>query len=196
MTLQASDLFYYEGNKLSIIGIKGTGLCTPKDFEIETRSASTGCWRGYIMRYEIKDNQLFMEGFWVKTADGITPPVINDTAPLKITKEYNPGGLRGLGFRYYYKDVYLKQPFTGSLLLGNKPILEEYVHMGHPSPTSFQTVLKFDFEKGNIIKVEDISKEVEETRKQGDPKGYSPDSDSAEDIKKWIDKRFSLDLDF
>jgi len=137
MTLQVSDLFYYEGNKLLIVGIKGTDLSTPKDFEIETRSASTACWRGYIMRYEIKDNQLFMEGFWLRTKDGMTPPVINDTAPLKITKEYDPGGLRGLGFRYYYENVYLKQPFTGSLLLGNKPILEEYVHMGHPSPTSF-----------------------------------------------------------
>ncbi len=197
MTQQASDLFYYEGNQLMIVGITGSELDTAETFEIKTRSASTGCWRGYIMRYEIKDNKLFMEGFWVRTADGIKPPIINNTAPLKITKEYNPGGLRGLGFRYYYKDVYLKLPFTGSLLLGNKPILEEYVHMGYPSPTSFQTVLKFDFEEGNLIKVEDVSDKAEEARnKDGDPKGYYPESDSAEDIKKWIDKRFSLKTDF
>ncbi|HUT81062.1 MAG TPA: hypothetical protein VMZ29_07655 [Candidatus Bathyarchaeia archaeon] len=76
MTQQASDLFFYEGNQLDIVGITGTGLYTPKEFGIETRSASTGCYRGYIMRYEIKDNQLYMEGFWVKIAEGITPPAI------------------------------------------------------------------------------------------------------------------------
>ena len=194
MTQQAPDLFYYEGNQLKIVGIKGTGLSTAENFGIKTRSASTGCWRGYIMRYEIKDNQLFLEGFWVRTQDGITPPIINNTAPLEITREYNPGGLRGLGFRYYYKDVYFKLPFTGSLLLGAKSIESEYVHMGYPSPTSFRTVLKFDFKDGNIINVEDVSEKAEEARLvKGDPKGYNPESDSAQDIKKWVEKRFSLD---
>jgi len=196
MTQQATDLFYYEGNQLQVIGITGTGLYTPEKFGIKTRSASTGCWRGYIMRYEIKDNQLFMEGFWVKTLEGIEPPMINEIIPSQITKEYNPGGLRGIGFNYYYQDVYLKLPFTGSLLLGNRPIEEEYVHMGYPSPTYFQTVLKFDFKNGDLLKIEDISDRVEEARKLGDPKGYSPESDSPEDIKKWVEKRFSLDSNF
>ena len=148
------------------------------------------------MRYEIKDNQLYMEGFIVKTKDDVTPPEINGTVPLQITREYNPMGLRGLGFRYEYKDVYLKLPFTGSLLLGNLPIREEYVHMGYPSATSFQTVLKFEFKDGDLVKVEDKSEEAEEIRElRGDPKGYSPESDSLEDIKKWVEKRFSLDHD-
>jgi len=81
------------------------------------------------------------------------------------------------------------------LLLGTKPIEDEYVHMGYPSPTSYQTVLKFNFQNGDIIKVEDISEKVEEVREQGDTKGYYPESDSPEDIKKWIEKRFSLDTD-
>ena len=194
LTLQAPDQFFYDGNQLQIVGIEGAGLSTAVGFGIETRSASTGCWRGYIMRYEIKDNQLFMEGFWVRTADGVKPPKINDTAPIQITKEYDPRWVRSLGFRYDYKDVYLKQSFTGSLLLGRKPIEGEYVHMGYPSPTSFMIVLKFDFDDGNLIKVEDISERIEEIReKDGDPKGYYPESDSPEDIDKWVRKRFSLD---
>ena len=196
MTQQIPDFFYYEGKELKIVGINGEGLYTPKDFGIETISASTACWRGYFMRYEIKDNQLFLEGFHVRTPDGIVPPEINNTAPARLSKEYNPMGLRGLGFRYDYKDVYLKLPFTGSLLLGNKPLREEYVHMGFPSATSFQTVLKFEFKDGDLVRVEDISEKAEEVRlKNGDPKGYSPDSDSPEDIQKWIEKRFSLKPD-
>ncbi|NHJ84561.1 MAG: hypothetical protein FK734_03815 [Asgard group archaeon] len=68
--------------------------------------------------------------------------------------------------------------------------------MGFPRPTSFRTVLRFDFKNGNVVKIEDISEKVEELRDTyGDPKEYYPSSDSSEDIKKWIEKRFSLNSD-
>ena len=196
MTQQIPDYFYYEGTELNVVGIEGTGLYTPKDFGIDSIPASTACYRGYFMKYEIKDNQLFMEGFLIRTLDGIIPPDINNKSPNKITREYNPMGLCGLGFRFEYKDIYLKIPFNGTLILGNKIIREEYVHMGYPSATSFQTVLKFTFEEGTIVKVEDISERVREIREhEGDPKGYTPNSDNPEDIRKWIEERFSLKTD-
>ena len=85
------------------------------------------------------------------------------------------------------------EAFTGILLLGKETIRSEYVHMGFPSPTSFITVLKFEFKDGTVVSVEDVSKDAREARERGDPKGYQPVSDSPEDISDWVRKRFSLD---
>ena len=78
----------------------------------------------------------------------------------------------------------------------NQLFMEGYVHMGYPSPTSFMVVLKFNFKEGNLIKVDDISEKIDDIRnKDGDPRGYYPESDSPEETDKWVRKRFSLDVD-
>ena len=141
------------------------------------------------MRYVITDNQLILEGFWFRPKDDELPE-INGIKPVKVTRE---SGLLGIGFKNEYKNLNKKMPFNGNLWVAKDFMDSEYVHMGFQSPTAYRTVLKFDFEEGIIVSVEDKSKQVEEARQDGDPKGYRPESMSPEDINDWIMKRFSLD---
>lgn len=172
MTGQAAEQFFYGNHRLEIVGLKGTGLTTAEDFEIELASASTGCWR-------------VIDGFWVNTRSKKEMPEINGILP---TQDHE---LRGL-FKYEYQNVNRKLPFNGSIWLGKDFIKSQYVHMGFQSPTAYRTVLKFDFKEGIIVNAEDKSKEVEKAREDGDPKGYRPDSMSSDVIHDWVVRRFSL----
>ncbi len=191
MTAQAPDQFFYRDQKLDLVGLKGNELPIPSDFGIETRSASTGCWRGYIMRYRIIENRLTLEGFWFNPQNDELPE-INGVKPIKVRRET---GLVGLGFKKEYKDLNKMIPFNGSVWLAKNFIRSEYVHMGFQSPTAYRTVLKFDFENGIIVNVEDKSKAVEISREKGTCKESRPKSMSSGDLHDWIMKRFSLDID-
>ncbi|MBD3198320.1 MAG: hypothetical protein GF317_24940 [Candidatus Lokiarchaeota archaeon] len=187
MTGQAADQFFYGKHRLEIVGIKGTSLTTAKDFGIELASASTGCWRGYIMRYKIIEKKLVIDGFWVNTRSKKEMPEINGILP---TQDHE---IRSL-FKYEYRNLNLKVPFNGSIWLGKDFINSQYVHMGFQSPTAYRTVLKLDLKDGIIVNVEDKSNEIEKAREDGDPKGYRPDSMSSETIHDWVMRRFSLNL--
>jgi hypothetical protein len=187
MTGQAADQFFYGDHRLEIVGIKGAGLTTAEDFGIELSSASTGCWRGYIMKYKIIKKKLVIDGFWVNTKSKKEMPEINGILP---TQDHELHGL----FKYEYQNVNLEVPFNGSIWLGKDFINSQYVHMGFQSPTAYRTMLKFDFEEGIIVNAEDKSKEVEKAREDRDPQGYKPDSMSSDAIHDWVVKRFSLSL--
>ena len=67
--------------------------------------------------------------------------------------------------------------------------------MGFQNPSAYKTVLKFDIENGDIVNMEDRSKQAEDVRVQDSSKGAHPKSNSPNDIEDWIKKRFSLSLD-
>ncbi|TFG00357.1 MAG: hypothetical protein EU541_02455 [Promethearchaeota archaeon] len=139
------------------------------------------------MRYKILEKELFIDGFWVNTRSNEDMSEIND---IKPTKDHELNGL----YKYEYRNVNLKVTFNGSLLLARDFIDSEYIHMGYQSPTAYRIVLKFDFENGIIVNVEDKSKLAEKAREEGDPKGYRPQSMVSKDLNEWIANRFSLEL--
>ena len=73
MTGQEPDRFYFRDLRLDLVGIKGSNLTIPSDLGIETYSSSTNCWRGYIMRYKIIENQLIIDGFWFNSESEDVP---------------------------------------------------------------------------------------------------------------------------
>jgi len=199
MTGQEPDRFYYKDQRLDLVGIKGSDLTIPSDFGIETYSGSTSCWRGYIMRYKIIGNQLVLEGFWFnsKNEDLLE---INGVKPIKLVRKTSdpedPEYWMSLMFKFEYRNLNKKIQFTGSIWLAKDFIDGEYVHMGFQSPTAYKTVLKFDFNDGIIVNVEDKSEAVEIAREKGECKEAQPKSMNSEDLEDWIMKRFSLDIDF
>ena len=162
MTFQALNLIYLNEQQVGFAGIDGKGLLIPSDFGIKTRSASSGCWRGYIMHYEIKNDEIYMLGFWVRTKNGVNPPEINGVAPKPLAKRYDPDGLHGLGFTHEYKNVNLKLPFTGTIWLLRNLNSASYVPI-EPSEFEFFGTrippvifdLKFEFQEGTVINIEE-----------------------------------------
>jgi len=200
MTAQEPDRFYYKDQRLDLVGFKGNELPIPGDYGVGTYSTSTNCWRGYIMRYKIIENQLILDGFWCNADEGDIPE-INGVKPIKMP-EVKPDSITtsedwmSFMFKYEYKNLNKRIQFNGSLWLAKDFIDSEYVHMGFQSPTAYRTVLKFDFEDGIIVNVEDKSKAAEKSREKGECKEAQPRSMASGDLEEWIIKRFSLDIDF
>jgi hypothetical protein len=190
MTAQIPDQFFYKDLKFDLVGLRGEGLYTPTDFGINTISASTACWRGFVMKYSIKNNQILLEGFWINTKDENLPE-INGIKPTKLKKEHELSTF----FKYEYMNLDKKIPFSGKIWLARDFIDSHYVHMGFQSPSAYKTVFRFDIEEGDIIEIEDLSKQAELERNQNPDLKKYPNSDSREDIEEWIRKRFSLDPD-
>jgi hypothetical protein len=82
------------------------------------------------------------------------------------------------------------------MLLAKDFIRSMYVHMGFQRPIAFRTVIEFHVKNGDITLQLDLSKKMEEYRKQDSTKGAQPGSNSSEDIENWIKQTFSLDYDF
>ena len=114
-------------------------LIYPSEFGIQCRTASTACWRGYVMKYMITDGKLILDGFWFRP-NSEDLPKINEVEPVEVTKETDPG--MGYFFSHAYKNLNLKLPFNGSLWVAKDFIDSQYVHMGFQRPMAFRTVLE------------------------------------------------------
>lgn len=183
-TAQIPDEFIYNGEKFSLVGLKGKDLYTPEDFGIKPYSRCTACWRGYVMKYTFTNDRLILDGMLVNTKN---PPKINGVEPR--TGKDTGNSL----FEYCYKNLDLKTEFTGNVLLAKDFIQQMYVHMGFQRSMAFKTVVEIQVEKGNIIGIGNLSKKMEEERIEDIYKGAQPRSNSDEDIESWVNKTFSLD---
>jgi hypothetical protein len=148
MTQQIPDQIIYNDHQLGIDEIEGSGLFTPMDFGIECRSATTACWRGYVRRYVITNDQLILDSIWFKpkylppldppykVPDIKDLPKVNGIEPVLISREINPA--MGFFFTHAYKNLNKITHFNGSISMFDK--------------TSSQLVLKkFYFEDGIIV---------------------------------------------
>ncbi|MFX1488125.1 MAG: hypothetical protein ACFFBI_03190 [Promethearchaeota archaeon] len=165
MTAQEPDRFYYKDQKLELVGLKGK-LPIPSDYGIETHMAATSCRRGYIMRYKIVENHLFLDGFWLNPKSDDLPE-INGVKPIKLSEETaKEEDYMHTMFTYEYRDLNMSLQFKGKILLGKDLIRSKYVHMGFQSPTAYKTVLQFEFKDGIIVNVEDKSENAKKAKKK------------------------------
>ncbi len=183
MTGQIPDEIILDNQSFSLVGLKGQGLFKPEDFGINPYSTCTACWRGYVMKYQYINSQLFLDEMLVNVDD---PPIINGIKPQNEARL----------FKYYYKEMNLKSSFNGKLLLAKDFIQSMYIHMGFQRPMAYKTIIEIQIKDGEIISERDLSKEMEEKRIFNENEGVSPRSDSQNDIENWVNKTFSLDYDF
>ncbi|MFW9786933.1 MAG: hypothetical protein ACFFE2_11910 [Candidatus Thorarchaeota archaeon] len=184
MTGQVADEFRYNGEAYALVGISGEGLYTPADFGMTTRMASTACWRGYQMFYDCVDGELILD---TMLANPEVPKPVNGIEPRKLENSFM--------FPLVYENLRLKTKFTGRILLGRDFIDEMYVHMGFQSAESFRTVIEIEIKDGEIIKETDLSQSMAERRLAGLNKPSQPPSMEEDELKGWIEERFSQDYD-
>lgn len=185
MTGQVPDTLIYNNSSYSIVGLKGEGLPHPLDFDLKPVSPHTANWRGFIMTYIIVEDQLILHEMNVTVEDTEgKPPLINDVKP-KLKKE----GLIHLT----YENLKLKTQFSGKILIAKDFIDSMYVHMGFQSPISFEKVIELTFKRGKLETTSELSKMMENFRKQKLSDGKL---EASGDIQAWISRTFSLDYDF
>ncbi|MFW9806137.1 MAG: hypothetical protein ACFFFK_05360 [Candidatus Thorarchaeota archaeon] len=184
MTGQISDEFRYNGEVYTLVGINGVGLYTPGDFGMKTSMASTACWRGYQMFYDCNDGKMVLA---TMLANAIEAKPVNGIKPKEPEDSFM--------FKHVYEDIGLKTRFTGTILLGKDFIQEMYVHMGFQSPESYMTVIELELKNGDIIRETDLSTKMAKRRNAGMEKRSHPDSSDEDEIRDWIEERFSQDYE-
>ncbi|MFX0034014.1 MAG: hypothetical protein ACFE9I_00060 [Candidatus Hermodarchaeota archaeon] len=150
MTGQVQDEFIYNGEKYDVLGVKGREMYTLKEFGLIPSSFTTACYRGFIMRYKITSNHLFLDRLYI-TAEN--PPMINNIKPTIISKENKESWIEDM-FKYKYLNLQLKVPFSGEFLLGKDFDRSKDTHMGYPPIKAYRTRLKIKFKNSEIVKIE------------------------------------------
>jgi hypothetical protein len=184
MTAQIPDEFIINGEKFSLVGLRGDNLPAPENFGVRSYSRCTACWRGYVMKFKFTNDLLILDGMLVNVKK---PPKINGVAPQSAKETGNSI------FDYCYQNLNLKTEFTGKVLLAKDFIQQMYVHMGFQRPMAFTTVVEIEVENGNITDIRDLSRKMEEERTKDRYNGAQPRSNSNKDIEDWIKNTFSLD---
>lgn len=133
-TAQYPDIIIYNGNEYSL-NSNPLELFFEKnpDKRPESEISSTALWRGYIAKFEIKNNQLFLKDIKIQYIDTtekeLWKSVIEEVFPNK-------------------KDIKIEW-FTGLLVIPHGKLVN-YIHMGYAS--KYENYILLEIDKGNLKK--------------------------------------------
>lgn len=188
MTAQIPDTVVYQHNTYRIVGVKGKGLPTPGEFDMQPVMMSTGCYRGYVTQYALHNDRFVLNALTLRTGDDSYKP-INGVRPTI-------GGTFKAG---QYTNLNLPTRFSGGILIAKDFIQAMYVHMGFQKPTSFETVVELLIENGRLKRAIDHSEKVAQLRQALSkplPKpGFDDQRMRERHTMDWIEWTFSLDYD-
>ncbi len=178
MTIQISDKFLYKGEEFAICGISGGGLFSPKEHDLDPYSSMTACWRGYQAFYNIIDDHLVIDTLFINLEE---EKKINDKKPKVLGKpDFNkPPGIESNWnfFKFYYSELFLKLPFTGTVLIGKNFVEAMGALMGFQNPMAYETVLELKIENGKLVEEIDKSEIMARRREENYGKGSAPKSE-------------------
>lgn len=181
MTAQASDQFEYSGNDYSLAGIKGNALFDPIHYGIKPISSNSACWRGYVCKYLLEEQRLYLKELVVNARE----------KPVPILK-HQPHAIQGF-FDFAYRRMRLPIAFTGGLLIGRDFLQDLYIHMGFAPAWKFRDVRELLFEDGKLVRARDRSLQMRQFREEMRDRNLGPENpDSKQSIDEWVKRTFSL----
>ena len=167
MSSQQLDLVAYEGDSYELVGVRGVGLFDPAAHGIQTVAPHTGCWRGFIARYEVRAHRLHLRSLSI-WSERPMPPLFGvertgastDDGAARPPSDLDPGGrIEG---EYAFDEAPVA--FTGGLLLGREFVGQGYRTMGSDPPWLYATVHDLTFEDGWLVDSIDRSAEMASAR--------------------------------
>lgn len=186
MTAQIPDTLLLQDQKLSMVGVNGSGLFDPLQYELQPLPRITSCWRGYVCTYKTLHNRLLLATLEVNL--GHTGQPLNDIQPA-FSHENT--------FDNTYREVDLQIDFTGGILAASDFIHDLYVHMGFHPAWKYRNVFELVVSHGNVIETRDVSARMQEIRDEMLKSPLEPGAEATkEQIEKWIASTFRLDYYF
>ena len=185
MTAQMPDVVRYKDEEYVLVGVKGRGLFSPKDFGMAPVSVLTSCYRGYWTEYTCDAGTLWLTEMTV-SSQGNRYQEIGGVEPMV---ERVPPTAR-------YEGIRVASRFTGRLLIAKNLLQEQYVHMGFQKPVAYKNVMELVIEEGKIAEEIDRSDYFGEIRKKmGGVRDAPADPADENEVKRWIAERFSLEYE-
>lgn len=201
MTAQISDIYKRNNQEYKIVAMSEPMTFKPQDYGMNPEPCITSCWRGYWCEYEINEEGLFLKNLFMHNGDDDYPD-INGVKVLPLT--YHEADCYSMEKGWYkmmtedycghrmYKDIDLRIPYTGRILLGDGFIREYYIHMGYQRAWAYKTLIEFIFENGLLVETIDHSDIAAKIREQMERHKQDPDYLASETIKQFISDSFSL----
>lgn len=175
MTAQIQDTFLFDGSEYELIGVQGEGLFDPTAHGFEPAMMHTACYDGFYCTYEIANDHLFLRELTICDANSNYPPIggikPSESAPMRAD----------------YADLEVEIPFTGTLRLARGFHEECYIHMGYQPASSYDEVVDFVFENGELRGANIMSLVLGH--------GSGRTHERSADIGQWIENRFSMELE-
>lgn len=154
---QITDFLIYRNKRYHLIATEGDSLCDVTDFDLYPISFSYYCQRGYFIDYICENNYLYIRNIYVST-NGRYPKIAGVQA-----LDYKPHFLMQ-GFKIY-RNVMIRLQYSGSLLIGDRPIQSFTSSSGEQPVYAYRETYKLVFRKGNLITATDISYDMVKVRK-------------------------------
>ena len=222
MTAQITDQFVLRDQRYTIAGVKGNDLFVPENFGLEPFSRGSGCWRGYVCEYGLKNEYLVLERLQISLGYDAEPdaqlkaqrrfqaiegPPINDVIPFKPTKPIDKTAGKKLiihgildqdcaYFNNAYKGLGLRINFTGGMLIGDGFMERLFVGMGFRPAWKYETVMELRFVDGMLTEQRNVSHQIRELRQKMIKQRLEPDLKASKDeLRTWIESTFSLDYE-
>jgi hypothetical protein len=160
MTAQINDKVFHQEIEFTLVSSEGVGLFHPQDHGITPRGFATNCWRGWHVKYLIKDNFLLLQqvkiGFIGKDKENAKMgrgPLLFGFLP-----EYESYGK--------YQNLSEPISFTGTMILGTDFIHQLCFANGFPPSWKYAQVKEIRFEEGHMVEDIDKSDEIARIRPQ------------------------------
>ncbi len=162
MTAQIGDRFILKETEYRFVNICNPIPFNPQTYGITPSVARTACWKGFWCVYDINSKGIFLKDLYVNSENGQYPK-INGVAPMfeSDDKSY----LIYMG-HHLYKNLNIKVPYSGKILVGDKFIGDYYIHMGYQQPWAYEILIELIFENGELIETVDHSKIANEIREK------------------------------
>lgn len=187
MTAQASDQFEIDGVRYSIAAIEREWPFDPTKHGFSPVAPHTGCWRGFIASYVLRDKQLELAQLLVGFGNA-HPHAWRGISPEK-------GEFFKFDRMWAYQDVALPVAYSGGLVVAAGFLREFYVHMGFHRPHCYETVKELIFEDGLLVDLRDHSTRMAAARDmvRAERKVLASDrAVSKTDIEAFVRDAFSL----
>lgn len=216
MTAQRADVFFFEDEEYSLIGMTDGDLFLPDDYDMEPQMISTACYRGFYATYELTKDAFYLKELTIRDQND-NYPIIGGVFPTltyyEIIDENSDELIRPVKksikaqsinehthnlewlkksckiMDATYLDMNVKINFTGQIRLAKDFIDTLYVHMGYQKPSSFKTVLDITLKDGELVKINNRSDDVAAIQ------GNFKDSYNSEGSLKGVINAFRFDMD-
>ena len=119
--MQIKDSCKHNNKRFSIVGMSSPMAFNPKDYGLEPQLRCTAYYRGYWCEYNICDDELYLQNFYMFNLDNNYPPLngVNvSEQKFEKAKKYTSKGVEtalieeNMGHRVY-ENVNLNIPYTG-----------------------------------------------------------------------------------
>ena len=142
MSEQMTDPFLWQGREFVFLEASDVDeLFLPENHGLEPEAPHTGCWKGFVVQFSLRDGQLFLDTLWVNDKNKRYPRINGKKARLCWReREF-----------HVYPRLNLKLDYTGSVLVG-RGRLEDAEERAFVGAAFYEDVWKLTFSHGKLMK--------------------------------------------